>query len=222
LRGAPSLKTAVRKRLKLLGMSDVEIDALSQLHDDTSGLYLPTAGDTYWVYATLFESDLGGVNVGDAAVVTLPSNSDKVYSGTVRSLDPVVDSVTRSLRARIQIANPDAALKPDAYVDVVLQADLGDRLTVPRSAVFDTGKRQLVYVVSREIAVFGITAVMPGIGKGNHFEARIITTMGQTSKDVIVNTGLSAGDTVVVNALFMVDSETQLRATPEEHQGHVH
>lgn len=222
LKSAPSLQKAARSRLKLLGMSDAEIDALSGRKGDASGLYLPQAGDTYWVYATLFESDLGSVHVGDAASVTLPAIPDNVYSGTVRSLDPVVDAVTRTLRARIQIENPDESLKPDTYVDVVLKADLGERLTVPKSAVLDTGRRKIVYVVYREISLFGVSLLVPIFRTGNTFEAQEITVMDHVDDDVIVSEGLAEGDTVVVNALFMVDSETQLRMTPDEHQGHVH
>lgn len=229
-RGRSSLLSATRSKLKVLGMSDDEINELPSKRKDGSGLYLPGPQDAIWVYATLFESDLPYVKVGNDVEVTLPSLPGKKYEGVVRSIDPVVDSVTRTLRARIELAQADGSLKPDQTADAVIHADLGEHMTIPASALFDGGRHQWVYVYHENDEAFATTIQKLDllvrwnlIGHGNHrFERRQIKVGAVAGGDVMILKGLKEGEVVVNDALFFVDSESQLKDVTAMAPVHVH
>lgn len=208
----PSLKEASRSRLRLLGMGEEEIRELEKKGKVSSNLYLPKAGEAVWVYATLYQGEMDQVSPGSKAEirlgqVALPSGGDKTFVGTVRAIDPVVDPVTRSVRARIEVAGTGESLRPDTYVDVVLKTDLGEALTIPRSAVVDTGVRKVAFVVH----------------DGGRFQARDIKTGPEVGDDVVVLEGIEAGEAVVATATFLVDSESQLQAAVSGMgEGHQH
>ncbi len=196
----PSLTAAARSRLKILGMSDEEIHALARSKKPSTNLYLPDAQSGVWVYATIFPSEMNAITPGTHAVISLPTSA-LTFSGTVRGIDPIVNPVTRSARARIEVAHAGGVLRPDAFVNVTLQSENSNALTIPKSAVLYTGTRTLVFVVSGP----------------EQFEQREISTGIETDTDVIVRDGLTAGERVVTQAAFLVDSESQLKpATPRE------
>jgi membrane fusion protein, copper/silver efflux system len=151
------------------------------------------------------------VREGDIVEVDLPAISDKKFQGIVRSLDSVVDPVTRSIRVRAQLENPDGVLKPEMYVNAALKADLGEQLAVPEEAVFATGEKNIVFVV-RENNVFDPREVVLG-AKADHFYQ--------------VKSGLMEGEQVVTSGNFLIDSESRLRSALEGvggggGEGHVH
>ena len=200
VKNVPSLKQSATARLKLLGMSDAEIGELAKKKTVSSNLYLPTANQPLWVYATLYESETGIVWPGMSAKITLPSGGIETWQGTVRAIDPVIDAATRSFRARIEVdpvrAYSSTPLRPDTYVNVVLQIDLGEQVAIPQSAVIDTGTRKVAFVVH----------------DGEHFQSREIKTGPEAGDDIVVLDGIQEGETVVVSSTFMVDSESQLKA----------
>ena len=195
----PSLREAAVSRLRLLGMSEEEIRILEKKGRVSSSLYLPKEGDSIWVYATLYEGEMDLVPPGTKAAVTLPSSATKNFEGIVRSVDPVVNAMTRSVRARIEVPKGGGGLRPDSYVDVVINVDLGEQLVIPKSAVIDTGTRRVVFVMSQ----------------GQAFESRNIKTGAELVDEVVVAEGLYEGEIVVNKATFLVDSESQLKAAIE-------
>lgn len=197
----PSLKKAARSRLRLLGMSEEEIRELdagagSKPAQKWAGLYLPEPGESVWVYATLYQEEFESVKPGMSAVISLPSGRQATYAGTVRAVDPIVDPMTRSARARIEVAEAGGVLRPDTYVNVSIKIDLGEALTVPKSALIDTGARRVVFVVH----------------EGRHFQSRDVKTGSETGDDVVILEGIKEGEIVVASAAFLVDSESQLKA----------
>ncbi|HWR68776.1 MAG TPA: efflux RND transporter periplasmic adaptor subunit, partial [Desulfomonilia bacterium] len=108
---------------------------------------------------------------------------------------PVLDGQTRTLRVRCTLENPDLVLRPQMFASVELRADLGTRLTIPEDAVMDTGERQLVYV-DRGEGMFEPRRVSTGISAGGRRE---------------ILSGLKAGEKVAASALFLIDSEAQLK-----------
>ncbi len=198
-KNVPSLKNAARSNLRLKGMSEQEIQELDRRGESgvhPTSFYLPGPNDSVWIYATLYQDEMGLVTPGVEAVVTLPSGSDSSFTGKVRAVDPVVDSMTRSVRARIEIPKAGGRLKPDTYVDVALKIDIGEALTVPKSAVIDTGVRKVVFIVSED----------------KSFQSRDIKTGPEVGDDIVVLDGLSEGDKVVSSGAFLVDSESSLKA----------
>ena len=214
-RNVPSLRESAISRLRLLGMGEDEIRELEHVGARSSrtgreypaptSLYLPEIGDSVWVYATIFQDEMAVVKPGMEATISLPSGSDQSFTGTVRAVDPVVNPTTRSGRARIEIPIGGGRLRPDSYVNVSLKVDLGEAITVPRSAVIDTGARKVAFIVT----------------DGEHFQSRNIKTGPDVGNDVVVQEGIQAGEKVVSSATFLVDSESQLKmavAGMEEHK----
>lgn len=194
-KNVPALKDAAHARLRLLGMSDGEIKELGRSGPARlpTNLYLPGPGDPVWIYATLYQEEMALVKEGMKARVSSPG---LVGVGLVKAVDPVVNPMTRSARARIEVPAAGGKLKPDMYVDVALQIDLGEQLTVPKSAIIDTGTRQVAFVVMED----------------RHFEPRDIETGPEAGEDVVITEGIREGETVVSSAAFLVDSESRLKA----------
>lgn len=196
IKNVPSLKPAAVSRLKLLGMSDEEILALEKRGRASSELYLPGAGESVWIYATLYQGELEAVKPGLEAAISFPSGSDKTFTGTVRAVDPVINPMTRSARARIEVPMAGGILRPDSFVNVFLKIDLGEAVTIPKSAVINTGTRQVAFVVHED----------------RNFQSRNIKTGAELGDEVVVLDGIQEGEMLVSSATFLVDSESQLKA----------
>ncbi len=194
----PALKSAAMSRLRLLGMGAEEIRALAKKGRVADNLYLPEAGEPVWIYATLYPGEMDLVQPGMSAEISLPSGSHP-WTGTVRGIDPVVDPVTRSVRARIEVPKLGGVLRPDTYVNVFLKVDLGEALTIPKSALIDTGERKIAYVAQA----------------GGYFAQREIKMGAEAGEDVVILDGIQEGEPVVTNAAFLVDSESRLKAAAD-------
>lgn len=193
---AKSLVEASRTRLRRMGLADDLIAELEKAgQPDRSLLYAdPESGA--WVYANIYEYELPYVKPGDVLTVELPSQPGQTASGEVRSIDPTVDPMTRTVRIRARVPNPQSLLKPDMYVTARLSSDLGEAVTVPSEAVFFTGSEAVVFVDK---------------GQGL-LEPRRIVTGARGENELEVVSGLREGEAVVTNGNFLIDSESRLRA----------
>jgi Cu(I)/Ag(I) efflux system membrane fusion protein len=149
-----------------------------------------------WVLASVYEADLPFVRTGQAARIVLPYATGSEIRGTVSFVYPDLDPATRAVRVRVELPNPNGALKPEMYADVLLDADLGERLAVPAGAVVETGTRSVVFVE---------------VGEGR-FEPREISIGLRLPESFEVRNGLAAGDRVVASGSFFVDSESRIRS----------
>jgi Cu(I)/Ag(I) efflux system membrane fusion protein/cobalt-zinc-cadmium efflux system membrane fusion protein len=147
-----------------------------------------------WVNAQVFESDIAQVRIGDSATIT--SNTGLKVKGRVNFIEPRVDDATRTVTVRVEAANPDLRLALGMFVNVEIDAPLGRQLTIPASALFYSGTRQIAFVEQ---------------GSG-YFEPRDVETGAQDEDDVVVLSGLKAGEKVVTSANFLIDSESQVQA----------
>ena len=151
---------------------------------------------TVWVYAQVFQNDLGRVKVGNPAEITVDSYPGRVFRGRVSFIWPQLDQTTRSAKVRLEIQNPDLALSLGMFVNVRLDLPLGRQLVIPASGVFQTGTRQVAFVDRGE----------------GHFEPREIEIGARAGDDVIVSKGLKGTEHIVTSANFLIDSESQLQA----------
>ena len=151
-----------------------------------------------WLLAEVFEQDLGMVRAGQAAKVRVNAYPDKVFEGKVAFVYPTVTAETRTAKVRIEMRNPGQLLKPAMYANVELMAEQGraQRLSVPDSAVLDSGTRQIV-LVRRGEGLFEPRAVRLGMRGDGYVE---------------VIEGVKAGEEVVVSANFLIDAESNLKA----------
>jgi Cu(I)/Ag(I) efflux system membrane fusion protein/cobalt-zinc-cadmium efflux system membrane fusion protein len=175
----------------------VERNALpnAYVQPDTK-LYTIADLSTVWVYANVFQNDVGRLKPGDAAQVTVDSYPGRIFHGRIDQILPVVDPTTRTVRVRLILGNPGAVLKPGMYVNADIAIRLGRQLVIPASGVLQGGTRQIAFVDH---------------GGGN-LEPREIETGLQLADSVVVLKGLKAGDRIVSSANFLVDSEAQLQS----------
>jgi multidrug efflux pump subunit AcrA (membrane-fusion protein) len=149
-----------------------------------------------WIMADIFESDLAKIHLGQPAMVKMPYNGGAEFMARVENIQPQVDPQTRTVKARLEAANPDMKLRPDMFVDVQFSIGGARRLTVPADAVLNAGSRQTVFIDR---------------GNGN-LEPRNVTTGDQTEDRIEIISGLKEGERIVTSANFLIDSESQLNA----------
>lgn len=151
-----------------------------------------------WVQAEVFEQDLGLVRLGQAAKIYVNAYPERVFDGKVAFIYPTVTAETRTAKVRIELANPGRLLKPAMYAEVELAVPQAPakRLSVPDSAVLDSGNRQLVLVRRGE----------------GRFEPREVKIGARGDGYVEIADGIREGENVVVAANFLIDSESNLRS----------
>jgi Cu(I)/Ag(I) efflux system membrane fusion protein len=217
------LGDASRKRLRLLGMSDRQLDELRARGNASEHVPVlaPAGGHVLeknvvqggrieagtlvyriadlsrvWIDAELYESDLPHVRVGQPARVELPYLPGRSFEGRVDHIYPTLQQQTRTGRARIVLRNKDLDLKPQMYANVELSVELGERLVIPDSAVIYTGPRRLVFVDLGGDRLRP-TEVELGVHQEGYYE---------------VTSGLAEGDVVVTSGNFLIAAESRIRS----------
>ncbi len=150
-----------------------------------------------WVIASVYEYQSRGVQVGQPAKMTLTYLPGQVFEGKVGYVYPFLDERTRQINVRLEFPNPGMILKPGMFATVALEGNAPEkRILVSRSAVIDTGERQVAFVA---------------LGQGR-FEPRTVH-MGAETDDgkVEILDGLQPGEWVVVSGQFLLDSEARMR-----------
>ena len=177
----------VTEKKALQGMRFMPGEALYQVADLSS----------VWVIADVYEQDIGLVKSGSKAKVMINAYPDKAFEGAITYIYPTLASETRTVPVRLELANPGALLKPGMFAQVELPASAkGKVITVPVSAVIDSGTRQIVLIQQGE----------------GHFEPREVKLGSRTDNYVEVIDGVKAGEQVVVAANFLIDAESNLKA----------
>jgi Cu(I)/Ag(I) efflux system membrane fusion protein len=219
-----------RTRLGVLGMTAAEIDAIEQSGEPKrlvtvvaprSGIVVNrgvTAGTSVdpsttlltiadlsrvWVLAEVPEADIPAVRVGTTARLDFPASGRPPFAARVHFVYPTLTERTRTLRVRLPVGNPGGTLKPGLYGTATFQSAGQNAITVPRDAVVDTGLQQHVFVAV-----------------GNMFEPRPVTVGAQLADRVEIRAGLTEGERIVAAGVFLLDSESRLRATGGS--GHQH
>jgi Cu(I)/Ag(I) efflux system membrane fusion protein len=212
-----------RTRLGVLGMSAAEIDAIEQTGEPkrlvtvvaplsgvvvNRGVTVGTSVDPsttlltiadlsrVWVLAEVPEASIPGVRVGTVAQLDFPASGRPPFAARVDFVYPTLTERTRTLRVRLSATNRGGALRPGLYGTAVFEAAGQNVITVPRDAVVDTGVQQHVFVAV-----------------GDMFEPRPVTIGAQLADRVEIREGLREGEQIVAAGVFLLDSESRLRAT---------
>lgn len=160
-------------------------------------LYQVTDLSVVWVLADVVEQDIGLVKTGAKAQVRVGAYPDQVFTGTVTYVYPTLAASTRTVPVRVELSNPGQLLKPAMFAQVELAVGRPEKaVTVPNSAVIDSGRRQIVLVQ---------------VGDGR-FEPREVKLGERSDNYVAVRDGVRAGEAVVVAANFLIDAESNLKA----------
>jgi Cu(I)/Ag(I) efflux system membrane fusion protein len=152
-----------------------------------------------WVIADVAEQDIGTIEIGAHATVRFRAFPDQAFDGRVTFVLHELESATRTGKVRIEVANLDHRIKHEMFADVQIDVGAGEpaRLAVPTSAVIDSGNRQVI-IVDR--------------GEGR-FEPRPVKLGLRGDGFIEVLEGLKAGEKIVVSANFLIDAESNLRAS---------
>ena len=159
-----------------------------------------------WALADVYEYEMAWVKPGQKVSITTQAYSGVPFTGTVSFIDPFLDTKTRSVKVRMDVPNARLRLKPGMFVEARLKIPLEDQkpvLSIPYTAVLDTGVRTLAYV---------------DLGQGV-FKALSITIGPRAGNWVPVLSGLKEGQQVVVSANYLIDSQRALGAGASERYG---
>ncbi len=160
-------------------------------------LYQITDLSSVWVLADVFEQDIALAKSGAKAKVMISAYPDKRFDGKISYVYPTLKAETRTLQVRIELANPGQLLKPGMFAQVELAVAAKSRVvTVPLSAVIDSGTRRIVLVQVKE----------------GRFEPREVKLGARSDHYVEVLEGVQNGEQVVVSANFLIDAESNLKA----------
>ena len=212
-----------RTRLGVLGMTASEIDEIERAGEPkrlvtvvaprsgvvvSRGVTVGTSVDPstrlltiadlsrVWVFAEVPEASIPGVRIGTPAELDFPASGRAPFTARVDFVYPTLTERTRTLRVRLSAPNPTGALRPGLYGNAVFRAAGQHVITVPRDAVVDTGLQQHVFVAV-----------------GDMFEPRAVTVGVQLADRVEIRDGLREGEQIVAAGVFLLDSESRLRAT---------
>ena len=215
------LVAASRRRLELWGVSEKQIDAAAaggaglnitiyasaggsvverkvtrgQYVNAGDGLFTVADLSTVWVKADVYEFQLPQIRPGQIVEITSDALPDRVVHGRVDFIEPEASPQTRTIPVHVHVPNPAMRLRPGMYIRAkFVSPSERETLVVPRSAVLDTGTRKLVYVAKGD-----------GV-----FEAREIQAGTPSEELYPVLEGLKAGEQVVTNGNFLIDSQTRL------------
>lgn len=170
-------------------------------------LYQVTDLSSVWAVADVFEQDIAWVKPGAKAKVKINAYPDKSFEGTISYVYPTLKAETRTIPVRIDLPNPNNQLKPGMFAQLELPtAAKGAVVTVPNSAVIDSGTRQIVLVQAKE----------------GRFEPRDVKLGARSDERIEVLDGVREGEQVVVAANFLIDAESNLKAAIGSfgHSGH--
>jgi multidrug efflux pump subunit AcrA (membrane-fusion protein) len=195
--GDSSLMKAAEERLILMGMSKDQVRKLTRRGRIQKNLYLPGPEGKAWIYSTIYEVDIPYVRVGQAVNIYTLQSPEDLFVGTIAAMDPVVDPVTRTINVRSEVEDSKGLLKPNMYVDTYIRIPLGKMLSVPAAALMWSDKAYFVFVDK---------------GNGKIVPRKVET--GDRTKDFIeIKSGLNEGEHVVTSPNFLIDAESQLKAT---------
>ncbi len=220
-----SLKQAARNRLKLLGMSEGEIQAITKSGKASPrfGVYAPASGvltelgvregaqlmpgttlmqitdlSQVWLIAEIPERDAARLKPGIEAEVQLQSLQGEVFKGKVSYLYPMLNDTSRTLQVRIELANKGNRLRPGMYANIVFTGQTYEALSVSTESIIATGKRKIVIVKEGHLKESG------------GYRPVEITTGQERDSHTEILSGLSEGEQVVASGQFLLDSEASL------------
>jgi multidrug efflux pump subunit AcrA (membrane-fusion protein) len=220
---ARALLEATRQRLRLWDIPDSEIERIEKSGQVAKDLVLPspvsgvvlkkqalagmaiTAGmelytiadlSTVWLLADVYESELPMASAGNAAEARVAFLPGEIFKGRVDFVYPTLTEETRTVKVRLVLPNPRGLLKPGMYASVSLRGRPREALAVPRSALIQTGDRQIAFVEQ----------------SAGVYVPREVKTGAQARDFVEVLSGLAEGEMVVTSANFLIDSESRIGA----------
>jgi nitrogen fixation protein FixH len=175
----------------------VERNALPNMYvQPDTRLFTITDLSKVWIYAAVFQDEIGKVHPGDPATVTVDAYPGANFDGRVDFIQPQIDPMTRTAKVRCEFDNPKTQLLPGMFAHVALDLPMGQQTVIPDTAVLRTGTHNVAFIDH-------------GDGYLTPAEVELGSHVGD---EFIVLRGLARGQQIVSSANFLIDSESQLQA----------
>ena len=159
-------------------------------------LYMIADLSRVWVIVDLYEDDLPWVREGDMADMRVAGIPGRTFTGKVSYIYPYLEAKTRTVKMRLEFDNPELALKPEMFANVIVKAGKQiDAVVVPSEAIVRTGEQEQVFVQR---------------GPGKYEPRKVIVGIDSEGQAQIIE-GLEAGEIVVTSSQFLIDSESKLK-----------
>jgi len=221
----PTLRSATRQRLQLLGLPEAAIRDLERggRPQRTYDVFAPRSGivtaigarpgarvepgqsiltladlSQVWVVAEVPEASLGQIQVGQSAEISFSAYPGETRQGRIDYIFPTLDAEARTVRVRISLSNPGSRLKIGMFANLKIAGSATGALIVPTEAVISTGTRDVVIV-----------------GRNGGFVPVEVELGREVGDRTEVRRGLNLNDTVVVSGQFLIDSEASLAGVIE-------
>ncbi|MCE9502013.1 MAG: efflux RND transporter periplasmic adaptor subunit, partial [Leptospira sp.] len=148
-----------------------------------------------YIYGYLFENDINYVKRGQQVIFRTESFPDLSFPGKIHGVDSILDEKNRTLRFRSYVTDKKGVLKPQMFGTMEILIPLKRVLSIPKSAIMNTGVHKVAYVRRNS----------------DHFSPVMVRTGIETTEFYEVLQGLAEGDEVVIEANFLLDSETKIK-----------
>jgi cobalt-zinc-cadmium efflux system membrane fusion protein len=194
LKGEDHKKPLLPVRSPIGGIITEKHAIVGELSDPSKSLYTVADLSTVWVLVDIHEKDLAKVHKGQAAIVSVSAFPDQKLKGRITYIADLVDEATRTVKARIAVANPSRKLKPEMFatVELTLPADSAAILAVPEDSLQDIDGNKVIFVVDDKGVEFEPRKVKPGRIAGGMVE---------------IISGLKEGERYAVKGAFILKSE---------------
>ncbi|PJZ78745.1 efflux RND transporter periplasmic adaptor subunit [Leptospira neocaledonica] len=198
---SPEIIRNLQLRLRQLGLSQDQIKIWTSGARDPSELILGGKSGRAHIYSQIYESDFTTAKVGLPIKFKTDVYPEKEFIGRIKSIDVILDKNNRTLRLRSEVSDPSLLLKPQMFGDATIEVPLQKILSVPTSAILDTGKQKIAYVQTA----------------ADRFQAVSVQTGKNIDPWVEILSGLKEEQRVVTESTFLIDSEAKIRFGSDSH-----
>lgn len=191
--------------------------AMGEVIDTSTPLFKLIDLSTVWVWANVYERDIGRVKNGEETFITVTPYPDRVFTGKITYISDTVDPATRIVKVRVEVDNPPShpfrggdrwevkggqggLLKPEMFATIKINVGQGESLAVPESAIQRDGENTIVFVA---------------LSKEGEFEKRVVTVGSEVDGYHPILSGLEEGERIVTKGSFILKSES-LKGLMEE------
>jgi Cu(I)/Ag(I) efflux system membrane fusion protein len=225
---SPQIAESARRKLRLLGVDEEQIKHMEKdgkasetyvVRSPVDGVVVAISGhqghwlmkgddlvelsdpSVVWAQFDVYEKDVGKIRMGQAITIYVEAYPGESFGGEIVFIPSELDMMTRSMKVRADIPNPDGRLKPGMFARAQVQTRLADDVVlIPASAVLSTGKRAVTYVQSPD--------------DESVFEGRVISLGSRMGDQYVVIDGVEVDERVVTRGAMRIDSSLQILAKP--------
>lgn len=204
LEGANRKKPLLPVRSPIGGIITEKHAIVGELSDPSKSLYTVADLSTVWVMVDINEKDLSKISKGQKATVSIGAYPDLTFRGRINHIADAVDQATRTVKARIEVANPGRKLKPEMFAtaELSLKGDAPPVLAVPEDAVQELEGKKVLFVTDN----------------GTEFKVRPIEAGRAANGMVEIVSGLKESERYAIKGSFMLKAEQK----KGELEGHNH